>query len=206
MVQLNRISAGLLGTVFSRIFTLSDENAVQTVAPEIMPTTSPWERDEFWALTGGNLCGWGVYVAAVAAQTGAAQLRNPTSSGMILIVERIQIEADAAGVPAYQYVGMNLSSAMTTLGNAADSNHRDARRAPGNNVIRGIAGRVTYGTDAALIVPQQTIWKPPRIIDQTWVIPPGFCLQIANSQANVAMAPGFLWREKPIVASEQLTY
>lgn len=203
-MDINRISKGQLGTAIARIFGLVDENAVASVAPELMPTTSPWERDEFWALTGGNLCVSGFYITAVAAQYSAMQLRNPAGSGMILIVERIHFFAPAAG---FVYVGMNLVSGLTTLANAIDSYHRDSRRAPGGNVIRGLAGRITHGNDAGLIIPQQSVYKAATdSIKETWVLTPGFGLQVASNVVNNDLAPTIFWREKPISDSEQLTF
>lgn len=207
-MDLNRISKGQLGTAIARIFGLVDENAVGTVAPELMPTTSPWERDEFWALTGGNLMVGSTTQAAVAGQAGAIQLKNPAGSGMIIILERVVCWPGAAGI---MFHGMNLTSLLSGTSDLDNSCHRDARRAPNNNVLRGRAGVLGVITSAALTVPQQgrtahTAANQAQEINETWVFPPGWAWQVAMTDFNVAVTATFYWREKPISDSEQLTF
>lgn len=207
MADINRIAKGNLGQVFSRIFGLEEQNAVPTVAPELMPTTSPWERPEFWALTGGNLCVGTVSSAGGGAGTrNLVQLTNPANSGMILITDEIRWGDNLSWV----YLGMNTISGLNVLANAADSYHRDARRAPNNTVIRGIAGRITSESRATggMIVPQQYIATVTtnQFVKEPWVIPPGWAIQVAQGTDNQAFTVDFLWREKPITDSEQLTF
>lgn len=204
-MQLNRIAAAGLGQVMSRIFGLPDQNAIANVAPEIMPTTSPWERDEFWVLTGGNLC-WtttNIISAGGAATRVIAQLRNPTNSGMLLILERFDW-LTTSGV----LIGMNTISGLNTPGTAGDVVHRDARRAPGNNVLRGIAAQLLFQaiTTAGLVTPTHHRLGPTGSYDRALVIPPAWAFQISCITDNEAATFDFTWREKPLASAEQLTY
>lgn len=80
---------GILGNAIARIFRLDDINAISSVAPEVMPVVSLWERVEFWALAAGSLGVARVARVGVASEFQKAVLLNPPNSGILTIVERI---------------------------------------------------------------------------------------------------------------------
>lgn len=122
---------GILGNAIARIFRLDDINAISSVAPEVMPTVSLWERPEFWALAAGSLC-----VARCESIGGAvfqkAILLNPAGSGVLTIVERIHCPTGSS-----IYYGLRSGG----LGGYTQSSvwHRDTRRIWGGQLGSGIS-------------------------------------------------------------------
>lgn len=190
-MQLNRIGRPLFANVFARIFGVDEQDAVSTVAPEVMPTTSPWERPEFWALIGGQFGQGSTAAGAFGAGTqNRVALQNPANSGVLIIVEAVRLN-NASEYTLQLVQGGSLGFGFTSVG----ASHRDSRRR-GSTLFDGIAGQVgalNGGAPLAMTAPSR--WTGPVTIEIPFIIEPNFHLHIQGGD-NQATDVSVLWRER----------
>lgn len=202
MAEYNAILTGALPQVAARRLQMQTPTPFSTVAPELMPVLDLERRPEYWRLQGGVLA-WGMQdVAADVATVSQVQLKNPASSGVLLVCEQI-IVVHAGAAATYQ-VGVRRADLATNNGNRS---HRDLRAA---NLTSGGQGGVVgqvRSAQAALAndgfvaflraaADQTLIWQTDV------VIPPGWGVVVHGAAVNQSIIAGFTWRERPVSQSE----
>lgn len=199
-MDLNKIGRPLFGSVFARIFGVDELNAVSTLAPEVLPVTSPWERPEFWALLGGSLGTARLNQSAVAANFSSAGIVNPNGSGVLVIVERVLRILPVAGA-FVDYGTLRSQQALTSIVSSFD--HRDLRRASAT-VAAGLGARPVIGAHVGAAynitgaIPVEAAgWTPLDVIlapGQSW----GCTTRAMNTELEIAVQ----WRERPVMPDE----
>ena len=199
-MQLNKIGRPLFSNVFARVFGVDELDAVSTLAPEVMPTTSPWERPEFWALLGGSLCGGRASMAAVVGQNSAVGIGNPAGSGVLTILERVILRSAVActfGVRGFDEGIFNVLVAPI---------HRDTRRASssGGPFNAGIGTRIRQGSNAGDMVGGNVLFVAtgPLDIPLEMVLAEATMLAISPGTLNVAVEAAFIFRERAAMPDE----
>lgn len=188
---------GILGNAIARIFRLDDINAISSVAPEVMPTVSLWERPEFWALAGGSFGVCRVARVGVASETQKALLLNPASSGVLTIVERILPDSGST-----IYFGMAPPSALPDVGTYIQSSvaHRDSRRVWEFAPLSGLATQLHYASGVTSGIAQGSLSVEAEI-ELGYILSPGWGLHF---QGNAETDLGFtlFFRERSADSGE----
>lgn len=192
-MDLNRLGRGVYGNAFARLFGLDDTNAVPTLAPEILPTTSLWERDEFWALVGGKLAAKAGQIGAVVGQYSAAYLINRADSGQLMIVDAI-----AGGVE----MEWGLNQYLQLAGAPGVSREMRTQVAGGAaGMVAGIGGHFIIENAAALLhVP--CAYAPAGRHHVSAVLKPGSLFGMNTVITNQAAKFSIEWRERSFSAAE----
>lgn len=194
-MDVNRIGRGILGNALARLHGLDELNAVGSLAPEIMPTVSIWERPEFWALVGGSL---GVCRVFMIGGTGGsyqkARLYNPPKSGVLVIVEEL-IPSTGSRI----HYGLQQSD----LGNYVASNvfHRDSRRVWAGNVNTGLAAQlgILGSVSSSGVIHGENAGEQPLTLN--YILAPGWSIHL-QGDAEADLAFTLHWRERSAGADE----
>lgn len=199
-MDLNRLGRGQFGNAFARIFGVDDLDGVGSLAPEIMPTSSLWERPEFWALIGGNLCQVGATLLGGAGFNATVQIENPANSGVLAIAELI-----SSGAPQPMEIGVELTSNLTVLAQGLGASHRDSRRF-GEGALGPARGVACVVRSSVLLVTQGSLnpyrFTGPGQSQYFAVWGPGRSLQLRNPNATQTLDFGICWRERPYGPNE----
>lgn len=196
-MDLNRLGRGQIGNAYARLHGIEDLNSVPTLAPEILPVTSIWERDEFWALLGGKLVtAKYVHSAPGAGNVACAQLANPPGDQkQIVLLERILI---ASAVLMEWYIGAGISVISTLV----DDNLRDQRMNAGlgvGGVGSGMAvARVGF---VAAFSTTGGAMLGPCILPMSVILPPASEI-VFRGPDNGAINVTLEWRERPCTEQE----
>src|SRR5260370_12541687 len=98
MAQLNEILVGRVSRGLQKLFGIKGSSPVSTMAPEVMPIHPLFNGVENRYLDGWNRFGADFNQPAVAASQGGIRLRNPATSNVIAIFEKIAMANAVAGV------------------------------------------------------------------------------------------------------------
>ena len=189
---------GSIGNAYSRLFGVDDPNAVAELAPEVLPTTSIWERPEFWGLLGGRL---GSCIFAAAAGGAGTFQRGQIESGMsvpsaseLLIVERVRLNNASTyslGVSSVRQAGYIDSSSF----------NRDTRSFPAGNAAVAVGARFSFllGGASSGIVHASIVG--PADVDIPYVIKPGDSFHIEGGD-NQAVSATIFFRIRPMSVAE----
>lgn len=138
--------------------------------------------------------------AAVAAQAAIVKLRNPASSNVMVLLERVIVSAGA---------GVFIETGTSTLGDTTDlatlvtpgTVNRDTRQATAlssggcNAIISQTTSAVALTTGGSIfrIAVANTAYELPGA---PWILVPGTSFQIGDSQLNDKLEYTFYWRER----------
>lgn len=191
--ELNRIAGVQYGNAFARLYGLEDINAIGEVAPEVMPTTSIWERPEFWALTGGKLGAMRVTAAAPGAgNANYVTWENPSGSSLIVIIDQLVIATAIL-------VKWGMRAAIP--GNSTPHN-RDTRQRVGTstNTLGAKSASIVFAVGAGIA----GVWGAmtgPAVIPINGILKPGDAF-IIEGPDNVAVDVSVNLRERRASGSE----
>jgi len=198
MAIYNEILAGRFNKGLQKFFSMKGRAVTPQLAGEIM-TVLPL----FWGVSERFLEGWERFgalfnQAGVAGQNSTARLRNPTGSGVIVVVEKLSFASATSQSASLEYgANVDLSPILTSV--ALDLRTRPVSTAvgsSGNNApsfnffaLPNIQAGVTF--DYILFEEQEL------------TILPGTSVSIRTSAANVTLQGNFIWRERPLEDSEK---
>lgn len=194
-MDLNRLGRGSVGNAYARLHGVDDPNSVSTLAPEILPTVSIWERPEMWALLGGRLAG--IRFSAVAPGAGNANgvlVNNRAGSNMLLIMTHAFLD----DTNEWKAAIIGFDTGVMTLGVPRSRDNRS-----GADSAQGLGASVRIGsrpTDT-LVGSPSLVYTGRAIVELEYVIPPGFAFAI-QTQDNVASDIALWWRERPAAPQE----
>lgn len=203
MADFNAIGNPFLAGALGRLFGV-ERPQVPVISSEVQFTTSPWERPEFWALAGGALAfGQHDVPAAGAGQRSNLQVRNPTNSGIIAIVEECWFQANVS--QGYQVFVCSDEFPLISTGWSA----RDTRLAQQGGIhLAPLGTKLRYGawvgfTGALLYqYPAPAATQFVRLDNLSIVLSPGWGLGIRPTVDNAGFSAGFTVRERPAPTPE----
>lgn len=173
---------------------------VHTMASDAFPILDISFRGmdpELHWLAGSRLCGGAVVRAVDAANQSICRLSNPTSSGVIAVLERVMLGASAATTVL---VAMNGGGSTAS----AAGFFRDGRGWPGTPLrtaclIQSSVGAMS-GTLGRIFV--DTALVPACYFDTPIVVTPGTSIAFATGAVNEQLECTFYWRERRMVPHE----
>lgn len=174
--------------------------AAPSLAPEIAPSFDVNQQDDpqIMFLRGEKLAGYGSAIAAAVGFYSTAQIRNPSGSGVLAIIDAVQAYSAAAWV--------NLSISQTSdLTSSGACTARDSRWQPqGTTSVRygfrnDSAGALTGARFQ--VIRTGTL----GLIPISCVLHPGYSLVIETSVVNADLTWGADFRERAIPAEELST-
>jgi hypothetical protein len=180
---------------------------VTEVASELAPEIAPafvleTERPEWYFLKGERLMGYRINVSALAGQNSGVKLRNPTTSGIIAIVTKLDISGDATNQVVTLTTGADTADFTTVSGTVP----RDGRWLAINGACvvsfqNNAAGGNSFDGGQVPLA-----FETYRVIDYTvnpFVLMPGFSLRILSANVNFNLLGSIAWLEKRLDQLEQ---
>jgi hypothetical protein len=150
----------------------------------------------------------GVTIAAVAAQNTVLQFRNPGTSGVIAVIERISFSE-----LVNDRVFVTQSTGDAQLAAAVGQRCLDNRPVRGSAATLGAACQTTVGNNIAIVGGVIAVVNilantdyPYLIMDenQEITILPGDVLYLFTSGLNTALSANLIWRERALEDSEKI--
>lgn len=199
--------------LFRKLGVVKGDDIVSEVHRQIFPVIVVEDDRPEHKLLAGERLAWGQFLkAAVVGQTGYVGLRNPTGSGIILVVE--QVAAMYAARIFRFYLGLLRAEADWTQ--ASSEQPRDTRLQAGATFgisAPNITGQIVHG-DSSVISAPFVVWEFAAGVLNTLVagtnagplpvavLAPGDTLAVFASDgaggtvANLAIQASFAWRER----------
>jgi len=201
MALQNEILVGRFNRGLQKLFSIKGGPPVAQIGGDLIATFPLPVDQEFRYLNGWQTFGSVTSLAAVAAQSGFIQLRNPANSGVVGLVIK------AAGESPVATVVLSAIGPATAQGSALGFGRFDARGAPRPTLI------ATSGTAAAPDAGLGDIWQVPTaagitaemLQTQQQEIPllPGDAFVVFAQTANIIFNAYLWWRERPLEESER---
>lgn len=154
-----------------------------------------WNR--FWQL--GN-------ISANAATVGGSQLRNPSGSNAIVVVEKLMLGNQ--GTSTTTVTRFNLSAGATTTdltGSSSTGVNQDTRGNPNSVAILSVQNNPSPGNLTTIVNQFTSTSVAGDLIlteNQEMIILPGQGLRVVSQTANEAEFNHWTWRERPLESSE----
>jgi hypothetical protein len=210
MARFNEILAGRYNRFLQKLFQLKGGPPAAQLASEVMPVFPLFAGIENRYLEGWNRFGLVIGFTAVPAVQGAFRFRNPLSSNVIAVVEKILVS-----VPANGEMLMLHGTSTTDLSTGNNGSRKDARQqvpiitgssmslSSENNLAAAPAMTSQAGHWVSFMAANtgaEMIWFE----DQEEPVLPGDALQISSNVAqNFAWDLTMTWRERALEDSEQ---
>ena len=204
----NSILNGRFGDVLTRMFWIRSAGApAPTLSPEIQAGFDVNEQDDpsVFYLRGERLQAGQNSIAPNAGNYAKCSLNNATGSGILVIVERIQVATAVIGDIWYQMLQTNVAGTLALIG-ARDTRFRNlsggATMVGTSDAVDPNPGTVGYvRRDQITAANTERYWERPGL-----VIPPGNCLRIGHGTiATGSLVVSLAWRERALTAEESST-
>lgn len=203
----NAIEGGRWDNLLRRFFNIKERGVAPSMASEIVPVfaVEPPDdpTDDF--LRDNRLMAAAEDVAAVAAEFGIWELRNPANSGMLVVVSQMWASARGDAIANFVLgIGVQLSSGEI---NAVTKGLRDLRWDAAGALIQQSAADFLSYTDPAIPGVEIKRWSGPAAAGHfEWnvpiIIPPLYSVFGYNRTANERFEGGVVWSERPFEPSE----
>lgn len=209
MSRYNEILVGRVGRGVQKLFGVKGEVPVASLAGELQIVHMLHTGPETWYLEGWNQFNVGRFLGASAGNANAHQLRNPSSSGVIAVIQKIYTQAD--NVAIVRMVG-SAGAVSTDLTNviALGASRLDPRGNPTPSLVYS-EQQVAAPTDltdtlffASVGLSAGAIANYDYIVTDAQQFPllPGDGIKIRNNAVNTQNFIGIMWLERPIEDSE----
>lgn len=203
MARYNEILAGRYNRALQKLLGMKGEPPAPQLSTEIQTNFRLPLGVEFRYLESWNRYGFQHGGSAQAGLFGCSNLRNPASSGGIVVVERIRARSSTAQV-------FNLHLAPRTTDQSSTSINQirlDARTGTQGSIIIASTGTVPF---AAGLIGQgagggagNTDLEWINYEDEQITILPGDCLQVDCGTLNTDFQVVYQWRERQLEESER---
>lgn len=204
MARYNEILTGRHNRALQKLFSMKGGPPAPQLASEIQPVHHIMTGSENRYLEGWTKLGTGINMGAVAGQTAGFQLRNPTGSNVVGIIEKLAVMTSIAGEVDFSYI-----QNVTDLPTPIVAVREDARSAPtltsSNGVLvlsqaNPLVGGNIFGRQwFAANVNQDTIVTK----EQEFVVLPGDTFRVNTTVANIVLIAWVIWRERFLEDSER---
>jgi len=209
MALYNEILAGRFNRFLNKLFNMKGGPPAAQLQGDIGSTISFFIGPETYFHQGWNMYGAFSSTAAVAAQFGAIQLRNPTASGVVaVILKAFFTNTVGAADQPYLQVGPRITD-LTTV-NALTLARFDPRNTAAQSAMtpssQTNAAQQTLGATATKWQGALALNASVDIINsdlQTFPLLPGDVLLASSNIVNQALNFAFWWMERPLEDSEK---
>jgi hypothetical protein len=207
MAIFNEILSGRFNRSLQKIFAIKGSAPVRQLGGEIMPVhiipsgvenryPEQWDR-------------FAVYLTqpAVAAQFSVAEMRNPTTSNTMIVIEQITVGNQNAAAISSQIATGPLTTDLATLVSVANARF-DPRGRPTPSAILSRSSQaglaLPFVNKAFLTLPTQQMFQLINDENQEWILLPGEALEIDLIGVNQQLDVSFCWRERALEESERV--
>jgi len=203
MPGMNSIEGGRWDNLLRRFFNIKERGVAPSMAPEIVPIVNVEPPDDPTMPFLRDVRTMGAYeeLAAVAAEFGQLELRNPTGSNAIITTQEIMLWGTA--ITGYE-VRVQIETAEI---NQVTKALRDLRWDDGTGgLIQRSTGLFLSFTSPARYGIQ--VWGSRALGDtqvfmrDPIVLPPGYSVFAGVDAVNQIFGGGFVWSERPLEPSE----
>lgn len=169
---------------------------IERAGETLTPVIDLWSKEEWCWPRRERLCAGFGTAAQDAGNYSNVQLKNPTGSGLLIIVDRIGVRTANAG-------GYTLDETTTTIGAVVSnqSSVRDGRW--GSSRVQGV---ITQGVTAAVTgIPvwfYQMAASSYLELPAGWILPPGSSIYVRGAAINLGVSASFYWREREALNGE----
>lgn len=196
----NELGRGRLAAGMAKTLNVTDVGALRSLAPEISSVVQlPISEEELMILSGFGRWMCGFAREAVAGQAMRTRIRNPATSGVLVIVERITVSA----VNTALWRSDGGYAFASDLSNIALQEFRDSRLRPRSGgaavVSQEVSGAILTGTGPWWYVLGNTASLMPGL---PILLAPGAVLDVGSDTVNNPAAITFEWRERGGSAAE----
>lgn len=203
MARLNEILVGRFNKFFQKSYGIKGPPPVATLAPEIMPVHGIFHGAENRYLEGWNRYGASVSVAAQAAATNGARIRNPTGSNAIVVLEKLIATASIA---------QTLNAGFSIPGNA---DLAISGPAPSSLDNRNISSSIASVSSAITSPGVTNVIERPGVLagaayaffnfeDQELIVNAGVAIDVVTAVVNALLTVSWVWRERQLEEGERL--
>jgi len=205
MARYNEILVGRYNRWLQKLLQLKGDAPAPQLAGEIQPSILYPSGVEERYLQGWGL--WGGISAAPAAVgfTSGSGLRNPLTSGVIAVVEKIVVGIQVSGLTVEWSVGSMLADLATsdvTMGfDGRTPQTGSALHLSHNAVGNGVPGLTPVGQYGVLAA--NAVFDIILDTDHQFPLLPGFGCEIRCLTANTPINISWKWRDRPIEESER---
>jgi hypothetical protein len=210
MAQLNEILVGRFNRGLQKLFGIKGQAPVATLAPEIMPTLTLLNGVENRYLEGWNRLGLYLTITAGAATGSLLRIRNPITSNVIAIIEKMTVANNTAAAAQYNIRHGNANNAdAATLNTPSPTQRWDSRGNPSTALsVSSNSGSATTPTSpgitkAITCLAVNVAWEFINCEDQEMTLLPGDCLDVFMNTQAVALDVAWFWRERQLEESER---
>jgi hypothetical protein len=201
MARYNEILVGRFNRALQKLFSMKGGPPAPQLASEVSATHTFFNGAENRYLEGWNRFGFSGSTGAVAAQRGAAQLRNPVGSNVMIVVEKILFTSAAlADAPLIDMV--TKSTDLTVSGYTLQRFDARGQQNPvGVMSVSGTGPAVTTQFYQGSF-PANGSLEVITFEDQEIPILPGDALVVHSGNLNQSLVFSIWWRERMMEESE----
>jgi hypothetical protein len=213
MAGFNEILSGRFNRALQKLFSMKGPASVNELATTVQPNVQFSWGTEMRYLEAWNRFGASTQVGPTAAVVNAFQIHNPTTTGIVAVIEKFSIFPGAGVTDTFVVLRTGPQNDGTELANIlVNTTMRfDARTGTqGGSCILSSQAAAAPGVIGSpkLIAPIQTNGGPPFsdvIItdDQQITLLPGDAVQVIGGTVNIAWFVSVWWRERPLEDSEK---
>jgi hypothetical protein len=202
MARLNEILVGRFNRAFQKIYGIKGPPPVATLAPEIMPVHSIAGGIEHRWSESWTRYGFGVTVAAQAANTSAFRIRIPPGSNVLAVIERLSVSTGAAQEIDLGY-RINFASDFAVIDTSVSLDGRQV-----SNSVATLSHSILTAVPTAVIdrilLAANTPYNYFNDEDNEIAIPPNNALELVSTTINIAVTYSIQWRERFLEEGERL--
>jgi len=201
--MVNEVKRGRFNSYLVRLLGMQVTAPAPQLNNVIIPTMNIEDpSDDHWFAQGWWLCSGAVDIAAVAAKSSTALLRNPAGSGVLAVLDELIFSTTAPTDDRWAGGVVYTSSDLAQLPSASDITATlDTRY---GTALKNPSLHLTYDNNPPLNpVPKNRfdLWVlqyTPIILRKVAVLGPGGAFALQNFTNNVATTVAMRWRERPV--------
>jgi hypothetical protein len=203
MAKYNEILTGRHNRFVQKLFGMKGAAPTSQLSGDVQMVHPFFHGAENRLLESWSLWGASKVIAANAANVDTWQLRMPSGTNVIAVIEKLTVASSNANIEVLVGTKAQASDlAVTQISFTRDTRQlattgSTAIASSTNVTVTGPNSFYDSGAPAGGVTVEVIVYE-----DQQIVISPGFCLQVQSLTANVGMTVNCWWRERALEESE----